>query len=90
MIIQPDEVRNVVIRVFKECGAVITDPNQVKETIFVEGGKCMARSYRGGGMLAMWMIGPGLIQFYDAHGEMIRTLSFTAKSTGFDEQRIAA
>jgi hypothetical protein len=26
-------------------------------------------------MLAMWLIEPGIVQFYDAHGNLLRTVS---------------
>jgi len=86
---QPDDVRRVVLRVFRECGAPTAEPSQLKETVFAEGGRCLARSYRAAGLMAMWMVNESLLQFYDAQGNMLRTLSFLPEAD-VSQRRMAA
>jgi hypothetical protein len=47
----------------------------LEETILIDGGKCAARSYRLDGLMAMWLIEVGILQFYDADGAMLRTIN---------------
>ena len=35
----------------------------------------MARSYRTDGLMAMWLVEVGIVQFYDADGAMVRTIN---------------
>jgi len=71
----PDRIRTVVIEVFEEYGIVIRDLKDLNETLLIQNGRYHARSYRAGGLLAMWLIHAGLVQFYDADGTMLRTIN---------------
>ncbi len=72
---QPEHVRRLVARVFHELGVGATRPFEVNETLLVQDRRYLARSYRAGGLLAMWLIDLGIVQFYDAEGQMLRTLN---------------
>lgn len=72
---QPEDVRQLVVRGFTQFGAEPRCTSEVKETILIEEGKCMARSYRLRGYLAMWLLETGLLQFYDPEGNMLRTVN---------------
>jgi hypothetical protein len=90
MNIQPEEVKKIVVRIFQECGADISGPSQVKETVFVEDERCVARSYRGAGMMAMWLVARHLLQFYDDNGEIVRAFVLDASAEVQPSRRMAA
>jgi len=69
------EIRKVVARVFQELGATADDLLAIDETLLIDGGRCAARSYAAGNLLAMWLCGVDILQFYDAQGNMLRTVS---------------
>ena len=73
--LQPQEVRALVTRTFEELGARIQASSDLDETILIDSGKHAARSYKMDGLMAMWLIEVGLIQFYDAEGNMLRTIN---------------
>ena len=50
-------------------------PPPLEETILIEAGRCVGRSYRTGGYWAQWLIGLGLVQFYNVRGDMLATIS---------------
>jgi hypothetical protein len=81
------EVRQLVARAFADFGVVVRRLAEMKETIFVEHGKNLARSYRHRGLMAMWLVQEGLVQFYDAEGNMLRTVNLLEQSIA---QRAAA
>jgi hypothetical protein len=83
----PVEVRQLVARTFRELGVAIRRAEQVTETIFIERGRRLARSYRFKGLMAMWLVQDGIIQFYDADGNMLRTINLLEHSI---PQRAAA
>lgn len=72
---QPEDVRLLVVRGFTQFGAEARHASDVKETILVDEGKCLARSYRLRGFMAMWLLETGLLQFYDPDGNMLRTVN---------------
>ena len=45
------------------------------ETLLIRDGRYFGRSYRVAGVMAMWMIDIGLLQFYGADGDMLGSLS---------------
>ena len=53
---QPENVRQLVVRTFEDFGARARTPWDLKETILIDEGKCMARSYRLYGYMAMWLV----------------------------------
>jgi len=72
---QPFEVRQLVAQTFEVFGAGEDSLEDLDETILIEDGKYMARSYRVDGLMAMWLIEVGIVQFYDADGSMLRTIN---------------
>ena len=50
------------------------DPD-INETILIDGGRYVARSYRAAGYLAMWLVAVGIVQFYDSSGRMLGTIN---------------
>ena len=81
------DVRNLVTRYFLEFGASAVDAADVQENIRIDRGRCVARCYRAAEMFAMWLIDVGVLQFYDADGEMLHTVNLF---TELQPQRIAA
>lgn len=68
----PSDVRQLVLEQFGRLGV---DTQQAPaETILIRDGRYFGRSYRAGGMLAMWMVEVNLVQFYDAQGEIGATI----------------
>ena len=47
----------------------------IDETILIDQGQYVARSYRMEGYMAMWLVSVGLVQFYDDEGRMLATIS---------------
>jgi hypothetical protein len=83
----PDQIRNIVFRTFLEldiCEDILDD---LDERLLLDEGRYVARSYRLDDYLAMWMIDVGLIQFYDAEGNMLRTVNVFEE---IEPQRMAA
>ena len=71
----PEEVRNLVLRTFRDFWVDDESLESLSEEILVREGKYLGRSYRIEGMMAMWMIEVGILQFYDAEGDMLRTIN---------------
>lgn len=72
---QASEVRELVIRTFESLACGETWFEDVDETILIQEGRYMARSYRVDGLMAMWLIEVGIVQFYDEDGNMLRTIN---------------
>jgi hypothetical protein len=72
---QPREVKQIVARAFLELGAPMPSLFSLNETLFLTKGKCLARSYRAGGLKAVWHIDEGIIRFHDAQGNTLRTIN---------------
>jgi hypothetical protein len=81
------DVRGLVSRHFLELGADGRDIEDLQENIRIDRGRCVARCYRVAEMFAMWLIDVGVLQFYDADGEMLHTVNLF---TELQPQRIAA
>jgi hypothetical protein len=71
----PYEVRQIVTRTFAELGAGRRAVLDMDETVRIDCGKCAARCYRADGLMAMWLVAVGILQFYDADGDMVKTVS---------------
>lgn len=69
------EVRRLVAGTFRNFGGEAIGPLDLNETMRVDGGKLVARTYRTETLWAMWMIDIGLVQFYDEDGQMLRTIN---------------
>jgi hypothetical protein len=48
---------------------------EIAETIVIDRGRPVARSYRTEGYLAMWLLAVGIVQFYDDRGRMLATVN---------------
>ena len=72
---QPPEVLSAVLGMFERFGASSQELFDLEETIQIEKGRHIARTYRVEGLMAMWLIGIGIVQFYDADGNMLATMS---------------
>jgi hypothetical protein len=72
---QPDQVRLLVARIFGEFGIHVRNVVDLNETLLVQSGRYVARSYRANGLMAMWLLRAGIVQFYDAKGTMLRTVN---------------
>jgi hypothetical protein len=81
------DVRRLVAHYFLDLGAEQSDVDDVQENIRIDRGRCVARCYRVAEMFAMWMIDVGVLQFYDADGEMLATVNLF---TELQPQRAAA
>ena len=81
------DVRHLVTRSFLDLGADAVDVADVQENIRIDRGRCVARCYRVAEMFAMWLIDVGVLQFYDADGEMLHTVNLF---TELQPQRVAA
>ena len=75
------DVRRLVVRNFLDLGANEIDVSDLQENIRIDQGRCVARCYRISEMFAMWMLEIGVLQFYDADGEMLQTMNL------FNEQQ---
>ena len=51
------------------------DDPRIEETIHIDGGRYVARSYRTPGYMAMWLVAVGIVQFYDERGRMLSTIN---------------
>ena len=82
MTVAPDSnlVRQIVLRSFAEFSGEEIDDLSLAEMILINEGKYRGRTYRTGGLMAMWLLGVGILQFYDAQGQMLRTINL------FEEQ----
>ena len=72
---EPHDVRRLVIQVFEELGATTPTLFDLEETILIDDGKYAARSYRVQDYMAMWLLEVGIVQFYDAEGNMLATVN---------------
>jgi len=71
----PHQVKQLVVRTFLELGLAQPSLFALKETIFVDGGRCLARSYRAATLQAVWDIDEGIIRFVDSDGNVLRTVN---------------
>ncbi len=73
-VLQADLVRQLVRRVLAQLGATPQELEQLHEQVLLQQGRCQARSYRTPRLWAMWLLEPGVVQFYDQQGRMLRTV----------------
>ncbi len=73
--ISPREVKQLVGRTFLDLGASSPSLFSLKETIFLDNGKCMGRAYHAGPLRAVWQIDEGVVHFYDHEGSLLRTVN---------------
>jgi len=68
-----DEVKQLVAHIFVELGA--KDVFNLRETLFLEYGRCLAVAYRAGALSAVWCCTDGIIEFRNAEGKALETSS---------------
>jgi hypothetical protein len=68
-----DEVKQLVAHIFVELG--VKDVFNLRETLFLEHGRCLAVAYRADALSAVWCCTDGIIEFRNAEGKALRTLS---------------
>lgn len=71
----PSHVRALVLSTLQGFGAHVFSDLQVEETLIVQDSHCRARSYRTSDHFAMWLVDLGLLQFYNAEGDMLLVLN---------------
>lgn len=71
----PAKIKGLVVEAFEELGVEASGLAELRETLLILDGKYHGRSYRAGGLLAMWLISVKLIQFYGQDGSMLGTIS---------------
>jgi hypothetical protein len=81
----PDEVRQIVVRTFGELG--VRRSGDVQETIRIDVGHLLARTYKLGRMSAVWEIRSGLLRFFDARHNLLRSINLLEE---LSPQRMAA
>ncbi|MCS7305585.1 MAG: hypothetical protein NZ602_10820 [Thermoguttaceae bacterium] len=69
------EVREIVEHTFQLLGLSEGELEELTETILLQEGRYLARSYRAGNLMAMWLVEVGILQFYDDQGRMLRTIN---------------
>ena len=72
---QPREVKQLVVRTFLGLGGTPEALFDLKETVFIDGGRCMARCYRTDELRAVWCVDEGIVRFYDAEGHILRVVN---------------
>jgi hypothetical protein len=72
---QPREVKQLVVRTFLGLGGTPETLFDLKETVFIDGGRYMARCYRTEELRAVWSPSDGVIQFYDSEAKPLRTVN---------------
>ncbi len=83
----PREVREIVLRVFQDLGVEVFDSWELDETILLDDGRYTARTYKVDRRMAMWLVDVGIVQFYDAEGNMLLTVNLLEELA---PQRLAA
>ena len=48
---------------------------RIDESIVIDQGRYVARTYRTEGQMAMWLVAAGILQFYDDRGRMLATIN---------------
>ncbi len=84
---QPSEIRALVKKTFHAFGLSDDAVAMLRETLLLSEGAYQARSYRAEGFMAMWLVQVGIVQFYDAKGNMLRTVNLFEE---YEPQRMAA
>jgi len=68
-------VQQVVVQTFARFGVAIENVLDLNETILISDGVYRARTYRAGGLMAMWMWRQGIVQFYDEQGNLLEIVN---------------
>lgn len=77
----PADVRRLVARIFTNLGSEEFGPLDLDESMRIDAGKLVARTYRTDTLWAMWMVEIGLVQIYDEEGQMLQTVNLFEERT---------
>ncbi len=66
------EVEQLVARVFSELGA--KGGSGISDTLFIDGGKCLAIAYHAENLNAVWCFEDGTVEFHDRNGKLLKIL----------------
>ena len=69
------EVKQLVVGIFLSLGVASHALFGMKETAFVDCGRCIARCYRIEDLKAVWSVDDGTIEFYDAEGRLLERVN---------------
>ena len=83
----PQQIKQIVLQTFEKLGAKTDETPDLDETLLLDNGRYLARSYRADNLMAMWFVESGFIQFYDADGKMLCTVNLEQDG---GERRMAA
>jgi hypothetical protein len=84
---QPTAVRRIVIATFQRLGASPRSLFDMEEHIGLDEGEYASRTYAVSDLMAIWLVEIGIVQFYDAEGNMLVTVNLFRELT---PQRAAA
>jgi hypothetical protein len=71
----PVQIRQIAFRTFRELGAEVESLHEIRETVLVDAGTCMARTYHVDGYKAVWLFDEGTIQFRDTDDNLLRVVN---------------
>ena len=77
----PYEIRKIVFHTLCELGAIVDSIHDVIETVLVERGTCIARTYRADDLKAVWLLEEGTVQFTDTDGNLLRVVNLYEELT---------
>lgn len=74
-----DEIRKLARTYFRQLGVKSDEVMDMEETARVDRGRVVSHSFLAGELFAMWLVEVGILQFYDAEGEMLLTINLFEK-----------
>ena len=77
------DVKQLVVRTFLELGA--RGVFNLRETLSLNRGRCLAVAYRADEWIAVWCCEDGVIEFRNAEGNVLRTLSLPEEERSSSE-----
>lgn len=69
------EIKRIVARTFLGFRASTQAVFDLKETAFIDSGRCMACCFRVEDLKAVWCVEDGIVNFYDAEGRLLRRIN---------------
>ncbi len=78
--VAPSVVRQLVVRALGDLLKQSFEPEEMVETILIRDGQYRGRSYRLAGWMALWLVESGLVQFFDAEGDLVRVAEVVNRS----------
>ena len=71
----PTEIRQIVFRTLHEVGAAVESVHDIRETILIDSGNCIARTYFADSYQAVWLLDEGVLQFTGRDGKLLRIVN---------------